>query len=222
MTPPWSGAIQTAWKACFWLGSTLVLLAVTGGIWKTDLKVANPEYLLPTFCVGIGLLVVPAFVAVWEALKSHSSRTIPNVPALTAFKVAFKEPKPDEKHTPPIKFSGTINKKLPEGFKLWLINEGSVSSERWPQDEARIQSDNWKNWSVEYRPANFSDNDGRTLRIYLVGQDGQALIEAFRRINRFHTKDKPGSNWAPMSEQTKDMWPVSPTISFKLALAKAP
>ena len=105
MTPPWSGAIQTAWKACFWLGSTLVLLAVTGGIWKTDLKVANPEYLLPTFCVGIGLLVVPAFVAVWEALKSHSSRTIPNVPALTAFKVAFKEPKPDEKHTPPIKFS---------------------------------------------------------------------------------------------------------------------
>jgi hypothetical protein len=219
MTPPWSGPIQTAWKACFWLGSTLVLLSVTGGIWKTDLKVANPEFLLPTFCTGIVLLLVPAFVAVLEALKSHSSKTIATAPVLSGFKVAFKEPQPDQKHAPPIKLKGTINKKLPEGFKLWLVNEGS-GSERWPQDEARVLLDSWRNWSVEYRPANFSDNDGRTLRIYLVGQDGQALIEAYKRINRFHTK--PGDHWPPMTERTKDMGPVSPTFSFKLALAKAP
>src|ERR1700682_2066940 len=110
MTPPWSGPTQTAWKACFWFGSTLVLLAVTGGIWKTDLKVANTQFLLPTFCIGIALLLVPAFVAVSEALKSHSSKTIATAPVLSGFRVAFREPQPDQKYAPPIKLTGTINR----------------------------------------------------------------------------------------------------------------
>ena len=66
--------MQTAWKACFWIGSTLVLLAVTGGIWKTDLKVANPQFLLPTLIVGIGLLCVPAVVAILEAVGTYPGK----------------------------------------------------------------------------------------------------------------------------------------------------
>jgi hypothetical protein len=72
MTPPWSGPVQTAWKACFWIGSTLVLLAVTGGIWKTDLKVENPQFLPTILFTGIALLIVPAVVAILEALKDYS------------------------------------------------------------------------------------------------------------------------------------------------------
>jgi hypothetical protein len=225
MTPPWSGPIETAWKACFWVGSTLVLLAVTGGIWSTDLKVANPQFLLPILLAGLGLLFVPAVVAILEAWGTYSSKKTGAAPALTGFKITVKEPLPDKKYTPPVQLTGTINKKLPEGLKLWLINEGGSATEVYPQTEVVVQRDNWRNWSAEYTPALFADGDKRTMRIFVMGQDGLALIRAYEHINRFHKrvaagggKVEPGG-WSGIPVLTKDMKPVSPHISFRLAKA---
>ena len=222
MTPPWSGPIQTAWKACFWVGATLVILAVTGGIWRTDLKVANPQFLLPTLMVGIGLLFVPAVVAILEAWGSFSSTTTNTAPVPTGVRITVEEPLPDKKYAPPVQLTGTINKKLPEGFKLWLINEGGSATEVFPQGEVVVQRDNWRNWNAEYSPRIFADGDKRTMRIFILGQDGLALIRAYEHINRFHLNFDPGGKveprrWSGIPVLTKDMKPVSPSISLRLA-----
>jgi hypothetical protein len=214
MTPPWSGPVQTAWKACFWIGSTLVLLAITGGIWKTDLKVANPEFLLPAFIVGVCLLSVPAAVSILEAWRSSTHKEAA-APMPGNLKVTVKEPKPNTKHPPPVLLAGTINKKLPEGLKLWLVNVGTGTG-RWPQGEVTLESDNWRNWSVVYRPGNFEDNEPRNLRIYVVGQDGLALIQAYDRINNFHGKHAPPGGLPGLTLLTEDMKPVSPIIPIRL------
>src|SRR5262249_35862180 len=117
-----------------------------------------------------------------------------------------------------------------DGLKLWLVNEGNGFL-RWPQKEGKVQLHKWKNWSVEYDSKNFSDNDQRTLSIYVVGKSGLALLKAYNHLNKFYKKylaqrlfrrrisrAAPGGR-SGITTLTEDMKPVSPTISFRLSKA---
>jgi hypothetical protein len=207
--------MQTAWKACLAVGLLLVVLAVTNGIWKTELRVENPEFLVATFIVGIFLLVVPAVVAALEAWSKFFPRNVANIATLEDFKITVKTPEPEARLQPPIKITGSINKKLPTGYELWLINEGSTG-EYFPQHSITIDSDNWRSWNTMYAPDNFADNDVRNFRFFIVGRNGVALIRTYKSINQFYTKGQP-ARWGALVALTDDMKLLPPKIPVRLS-----
>jgi hypothetical protein len=222
---------ENPWFTFLIFGVVLALAAFVEELPYTGIKIRGSGYQPLLLVFGALLLVAAVGLAVYRTMRPPVSPAIQTGAALaiSGFKATIKKPKPDKKYAPPIKLTGTINKKLPDGLKLWLVNEGHGVM-RWPQKEVNVQSD--KDWSVEYDPKNFSDNDKRTLRIYVVGQTGLALLQAYYHINKFHKKDvaqrllrrrnsraaRGGrSGITPLTEDI--MKPVSPTISFRLSKA---
>ena len=69
---------------------------------------------------------------------------------------------------------------IPKGFDLWVITT-DVSSERyWPQERATIDKDK-KAWSGQVTGIGGKPGETRTFGVFLVGEDGQRLLELWRR-----------------------------------------
>src|SRR5712691_4433123 len=131
-----SKIMEKAWRACLFVGFLLIILAATNGLWKSELRVENTQFVLPTYILGAILVVASLILGALEAWGDYSPKTVVSTPALDGFKVTVKTPEPGKKLAPPVTLTGTINKKLPDGLKLWLVNEGT-GNERWPQARYR-------------------------------------------------------------------------------------
>jgi hypothetical protein len=98
--------------------------------------------------------------------------------------VAIKKPRPrkGEKISSPVMITGTVNKPPPEGWAIYLVGIGSRDNRPtyFPYHEVNLLPD--RRWSIEYK----SGSGPRKLQLYLVGKDGQALMNAFSDINREH------------------------------------
>jgi len=112
----------------------------------------------------------------------------------------------------PCNFHGTITRPLPNRAELWLFTLGEWSGDRavWPQDPVVISG---SEWISRYTPRNFKKGEHRSLRLFVVGEDGQALISAYRKINQ-HFATPPNQRWVGITKLTADIIPVGDPIEI--------
>jgi hypothetical protein len=186
MNIPVNKLTESAWRACFWAGLILIVLAACGRLLViADAKVVNPEFLIPIFVLGTILLLVTAFVALTEA-RGTTPTGAPS-PAIAKKDYVATVDSPTNKTVPiPVLIAGTLKRTLPDGFQLWLVNHGTENGHAafWPQTEAKVVG---KRWSVTYEPREFEHLSTRRLQMYLVGKEAQKLLSYFKQANSFHT-----------------------------------
>jgi hypothetical protein len=126
----------------------------------------------------------------------------PMRPAANSFDVVVRLPPPNTAVTSPVVVSGTLSRSLPPEYELWLFTQGHWSGDDawWPQ--TRINEG--PNWSASYVARDPKPGDRRTLRIFVVGPDGRALIATWRRINS-HFTQQTNQHWVGMSRLTADV-----------------
>jgi hypothetical protein len=98
-------------------------------------------------------------------------------------------------------------KNLPKSFELWLfkIDEFMRTNPKyWPiTSTSKVEGGSW---SLEYSTTQFKLGDQRRFGVFLVGKDGQKLIEHYRMagLDMSPTGDPP---WTPItkSQFTSDM-----------------
>jgi len=69
--------------------------------------------------------------------------------------------------------------KLPDSIDLWVITTDSSGQRYWPQERAIPRTD--KTWSARVHGIGGEPGDRRTFGVFLVGEDGQALLDLWKR-----------------------------------------
>jgi hypothetical protein len=92
-------------------------------------------------------------------------------------------------------------KDLPEEFAIWVLT--IFGSKKDPEYIVRNTILEDELWSAEIDPPSFQAGESREYGIFLVGQDGQALINHFFRAGREMAPQ--GSNWATITQLTNDI-----------------
>jgi hypothetical protein len=116
-----------------------------------------------------------------------------------------------------VTFRGTIKRKPPEGTKICLFTEGSSHGENtyWPQEYVNCEQP--PNWWVTFVPGEFEEGESRIIRFYLVGNNAQAVISAYKTINNHHISQH-GGKWEGITktEFTDDIGKLSDAIVLRL------
>ena len=68
---------------------------------------------------------------------------------------------------------------LPDGFDLWVITTDASGQRYWPQDRVITRTDG--SWSARVQGIGGEPGDRRTFGVFLVGPDGRALLELWKR-----------------------------------------
>jgi hypothetical protein len=69
--------------------------------------------------------------------------------------------------------------KLPDSVDLWVITTDSSGQRYWPQERAIPRTD--KTWSARVHGIGGEIGDRRTFGVFLVGPDGQALLDLWKK-----------------------------------------
>jgi hypothetical protein len=149
-----------------------------------------------------------------EVRKLKAAPPRPEKP-FKSYGIAVTSPKPGAQVPAPVDLSGTIKKPLPVGSELWLFTTGRSGDDNafWAQDAVRRSG---KTWTIRYTPRDFKPGDRRSLQLFVVGPDGQALISYFKRVNR-HFAAPSGKPWVGISKLTADMIAVSDPFDLTLS-----
>lgn len=220
-----------------WIGFALVGLVLTaiGAVQKIpyvgDVPDHRVQYLL--LALGIGFLVFAA-AAYWGLRRYEPEPTKPNAarPRVstnlarnrTLYGLTVTEPKSRKRSAPTLTVPVTIKVRLkrdpPPGIQIWLFNEGNVRGEMtyWPQEYLNFKDGDW---TVTYTPGSFAEGATRTLRFYLVGEEGQALISTYKRINSFHIARAGSGPWEGITKLTSDIGKASDLLHIKLTKGPA-
>jgi hypothetical protein len=228
MAKLWAALTSSRWGAFLAAGLLILLLVMTGQVFKTNLKLSAPELIYPGFFLAVALIIAGVVFAFLESTKEPSKGNNPRAAQVIAAKkysVDFVQPQANSRLYPPLTLKGTIRPAtLPDGWKLWLFNEGTQNGfvAFWPQEEA-IKAGKGV-WEVEYMPTPiYRDGDRRKLHIYLVGPDGQKLIGLYRQLNR-HFALPQGGNFLGIAGTalTSDIVSISEMLPITLKKAKVP
>ena len=91
-------------------------------------------------------------------------------------------------------------RQLPSDYRLWLAAVGpSGSREYWPRGEVKEEG---RSWTLEVRPELKTREDRKRFAVFVVGPDGQKLIQQYRVAMR---QVAPEREWPPMTHMTSDM-----------------
>jgi hypothetical protein len=207
---------ETPWFAFLVFGVFLAIAAFLEEIPKTGIKIRGSEYQPLLLACGAVLLLAAVGLAVYRTVRppvSIANQTAVKI-NVKGVGVAIKKPRPrkGEKISSPVVITGTVNKPPPEGWAIYLVGIGSRDQRPtyFPYQEVSLLPD--RRWSIEYK----SGSGPRKLQLYLVGKDGQALMNAFWDVYREHLNKSPGSH-APLRALTSDMLPACGPLHVHIA-----
>lgn len=118
------------------------------------------------------------------------------------------------------KFRGTIKRALPDGCALWLVRRWKNAPDRYyPEGRAELRlmrgSTTEHEWEVEkvFVGGNPGGNDSRIIEMWLVGTDGQTMLNAVKKANTKYANlmSHTGTAWEqkwliePLERTTSDM-----------------
>jgi hypothetical protein len=214
----WDSITEKPWFAFLFIGVLLPMVAFVDEIPKTGIKIHGSPYQPFLFAAGGVLILAAIFLAIRQEpslpLQTPSSpSSVRGAPAINPklYGVAITKPKSDTVNQSPVILVGTIARPLPNNLELWLIGvAGTVRQPKyWPY--ARVVPDGKKKWTLEYK----SGTGLRKLQLYLVGNDGQALMASFVDINRAFISLHGGDHY-PLSILTSDMIPACELLTIKI------
>ncbi|WP_165843543.1 hypothetical protein [Burkholderia reimsis] len=118
------------------------------------------------------------------------------------------------------KFRGTIKRAVPDGYAIWLVRRWKSAPDLYyPEGRADLRpmsgSTAEHEWEVEkvFVGGNPGGKDARIIEMWLVGPDGQIMLDAVKKANSkyaslmSHTKTPWEQKWliAPLGRSTSDM-----------------
>lgn len=150
----------------------------------------------------------------YDRSRGLTGRQAPVKQALAApnYGISFKPP--GRKFTKaPITVWARQENPLPPGTELWLFTQGDQSGHTawWAQNAFT----GGKKCSADYYPRDWKHGEKRTLQLFLVGPDGQALIAYFRNVNQLLSLPQ-NKHWIGITKLTSDMHPIG--ASFQITL----
>ena len=165
----WTAVAEKFWLAFLISGLSLLVIGSTGKIPWLNLDVANVYFQIVLIVVGMVLVAGGLYFAKHQPPKPEPTKTNKQgKPAIdvASHEITVKAPKWGEARTSPVIISGSIKKKLPNGYRLWLINKGTQNGHPayWPQDPADINDKG--SWTLKYQPRNFKEGDERRKFFY--------------------------------------------------------
>jgi hypothetical protein len=197
------------WFLFLLIGGVLALAAFIDEVPKIGIKIRGSEYQPLLLVCGAALLLAAIVLVIHDAFRPPVVTTVTDGPSKGKAKVNVKavaaifdtpKPGPDGKLRSPVALTGTVAKPPPEDWSIYLVGVGKRDNHKtyWPYAEVQIK--NKRHWSLDYK----SGEGDKDLRLYIVGKDGKALMDAFFDINREHLKKNPGSH-EPLWTLTSDM-----------------
>ena len=201
----------------FGIGALLLATGATGG-WP-QVKVVVSEPLWRYFIAACGFILM--FAAVVFAFVERTSLKSKSIDKKKAG-VSIDYPSEGDRVTVPSAVTGKC-KNPPKGTQLWLFmvpGEGK-GLRYYPQDQIRIRDDH--SWRAELRATTYKDGDRRRFAIFLVGENGQALIHHFKTAGDAINAIEPKSSvrpWPGISLLTSDI--VQATDTREVTLSRAP
>ncbi|MGO8914545.1 MAG: hypothetical protein ACLQJR_01395 [Stellaceae bacterium] len=203
--------------ACLIAALLLLACGATGQV-PGFAPIKEPIFQWLLIVLGALLLVPSVALLVMElrakpASPSSSPSVVPD-PEKLGF--AITEPKIDAPQRETINFAGTLKRRPPKGFEIWLIlMEGQPGSaiNYWPYRPLHISSPRKKQvrWSVTYVAKPKKPSERRRLHFYLVGPDGQKLIRLYSKLNSHF--EKPDGAWDGIVDFTSDITPIGDPIA---------
>ena len=195
--------IEKRWATFLAIGIALLSVASLGKIpWLG--QISNANILNVLVVVGVVLIIFSILLAWFEGETKG---------------ISFARPPDIMTSNPPLRFrlTGTVSRKLKRD-KLWLFTQGTYRRDRayWPYKEVEFSSKT--EWSIDYETKRYEDDDVRTFCFYLVGLDGQALVQCFDEMNH-HFAVPRNEPWLPIIELTSDIRPLGEP--FRVTLRKS-
>lgn len=219
---------ENTWFPFLIFGCLLSFGAFVGEIPKTGIKIQGSSYQPLLLACGALLLLTAVGLAIHRSLRPPILTPIQTEPTGRGPKITVRinakavgmvidKPRQDEQLASPIVLSGTVSKPPPQDWLIFLVGVGARDRRPtyWPYKEVKILK-NQRNWSIEYK----SGPGPKVLQLYLVGKDGQALMNAFYDINGEHLSKSPGS-YEPLRALTSDMVPACDELRVSIAEPKA-
>ncbi len=187
---------------------TEVIKFLTSGTWQANTTIAIVFLLAMT----AAMIFLAAFlqgrdVSFWGfkiGARPRSDNSAMSQHALIA-KGYARITKPDRGQKVPWSFAveGTF-RDLPEGYELWIFTTAGsgLSSRYWPQARAATRDDNGT-WRSNVYGIGGDTGAIRTFGIFLVGHDGQVLIEFWKAAGQ---SVAAGAPWLPLTRLTQDIY----------------
>ena len=182
----------------FPVGAILLATAATGG-WP-QYGVPNLEELWRYVLAGSGIVLMSVAIGFGVAAAVSSKRkTIDPRKA----GVVIEQPAHSAEVRVPCPVSG-VCRKLPRGYKLWAFNIGGKGREFYPQDEVHVHNGRW---NTELGSTKFQIGDKWQIALFLVGEDGEALIHHYGAAGRDLNQVPPlvSRHWTPLTVLTSDI-----------------
>ncbi len=152
--------------------------------------------------IVLGALVLAGglLIGIANAFLPQSSRRISPKKA----GVDIEEPAHNADTYVPFRVSGKC-KSIPKGYQLWLfIIGGQGGLECSPQSEITPHDGRW---TTDFRATFFERGHKRRFAIFLVGEDGQALIQHYKTFGKALNQVEPRTDrpWPPLTRLTSDI-----------------
>ena len=100
---------------------------------------------------------------------------------------------------------------VPDGSELWLMTTDRFGKRFWPQNRIIPRKD--KTWAAEVNGIGGEPGTKRTFGVFVVGPDGQALLNLWQKAVRNDKK-------AFLEVLTRDIRPAAPEVAVILGEAK--
>lgn len=102
--------------------------------------------------------------------------------------------------TAPYQLTGTVDS-LPKDFSIWGVTtvDPKETEQYWPAAIAQVRD---RRWGIAMPRGSSKAGDTKHIAIFVVGPDGRALIDYYRRAM---TQTLADSAWIPLTRLTADM-----------------
>jgi len=181
-------------------GGVLLATGATGGWPQFGVAVVEPLWRDVIGVVGLVLLSVAAILTFITMKGGRQS-----IPDKRRFGVSIKKPLHGAGVKLPCEVTGKC-KKLPKGLKLYLIvfRKDGESTLCWPQDQIDVP-DGGGDWETTLHARDAKVGETRTFAMFVVGEDGQALIEHYRVAGREKSAIANTIDYPAITKTTSDM-----------------
>lgn len=184
----WTAVVTEAMKnAPLYLGVILVLVGAAGQIPYFNVHLPNERGYI-VIILGVLLLGLGAFFAIsdFRSRDGHAAKRLD----VERYGIKIESPRRPVIDRTEFEITGKYGIWPPDSHRLWLItkrDDGIYSPHR------PLEKDDDHGWTVTY--STFRRNTLRTVGVYLVGENGQALIETYFRCCEVIRKVKQDEPW---------------------------
>jgi hypothetical protein len=198
-------------------GVVFLALGATGGLPQFAITVSEPFWRNVLGLCGIVFLTA-ALVFAFVGSKTPARKSLDKA----GVEVSIDRPQDGETVKVPYLVSGRC-KKLPKGAKLWLFIIGGQgkATKYWAHREIEVKGDVW---DAELHAAERDDGKKKRFAVFMVGEDGEALIHHYTLAGEAVRAVPPASNdrdWPGIQVRTSDMIPVTDTRQVTVMVPRA-